>query len=281
MYTALLRKSSGLLSSDDVTRYIDFVRQLPRLSSDEEAAAIIKYRQEGDEEARSSLICSTLWLGVWISRRFRFMGDHQADFIQESSIGIIKALGHFDPNNGVRFSTFANIYVKAEAHNYMVANWRMVKVATTKAKRKVFHNLFKHVGVGDRLTDAKIAQIATQLNVQDSDVRAVHGHMAADTRMGMPLNSDGLCIEDQLTCDDYCPERMYFDAAEIKTNGLRIGRALKVLSEREADVIASRITIDEPVVLETLSERYSVSKERIRQIQALALRKMRCELEAA
>jgi RNA polymerase sigma-32 factor len=282
MYSAMLRKSSGLLSSVDTSRYVDFVKQLPRLTHQQEVDAIHRYRLDGDDEARSSLICSCLWLGVWASQRFKFMGDHQSDFIQECTIGIIKALRLYDTSAGVKFSTFASIYVKAEAHNYMVANWRMVKVATTKAKRKVFHNLFKHMGAGERLTEAKIMQLADELSVSIADVRAIQGHLYHDVRMGSPINEDGLCIEDQLFSDYDNPEQLLFE--HDRTEGIKrsVGKALKVLNERETDVIVNRVfTENVPVVLGVLSERYNVSRERIRQIEMLALKKMRQELEAA
>lgn len=281
MYTALLRKCSVLLSGHDVFGYIDSVNKIPRLSAEAEIAAFYQYKEHGDEESKNSLICSNLWLGVWTSVRFKFMGDHQSDFIQESIIGIIKALPLYNPSAGVRFSTFANIYIKAEVHNYMIANWRMVKVATTKSKRKVFHNLYKHMKPGEFLSESKILEIAKLLSVSISDIKAIQSHMNFDTRMGMPMGQDGHCIEDLLSNDQDSPERIALELSELKHDRDRLDRAMSTLNQRELDVIESRVIRDKPIVLGILSEKYNVSKERIRQIELIALKKMRDVLEAA
>ncbi|MDU8352911.1 sigma-70 family RNA polymerase sigma factor [Pseudomonas syringae pv. actinidiae] len=273
-----------LLSDSDVYSYALAVKSQARLSPVDERALLVRYRVHGDIKARDEVIKANLWVSVWCVRKFRFTNLSEADLIQEANIGLLKAIDRFDINADNLFSSYAVAWVRCEIHNFMISNWRSVKVATTKARRKVFHNLYKLVDAGERISDEKIAQVAQHLSVTVKDVQAVATHMNQDVRMHSTTDSSGEEIEGYegfYSTDAYSPETIVFAANEEKNTARSLIKAFDILNDRERDIINSRWMGDEVETLGDLSGRYSVSAERIRQLEKKALVKMRSEILAA
>ena len=265
-----------LLSDHDVVAYGRAVRSHSRHTIEEERDLIVRYQRDGDMKARTELLNANLWLSTWCARKFSFSNLSEADLIQEASIGILKAIDRYDTSVSTRFSSYAVTWAKAEVYNFVVNNWRSVKVATTKAKRRVFQNLYRHVEAGEILTDSRIAEIAERLAVKTSDVFAVASHMRNDVPMdGYSDGEDGPSgFLDTLGCEEFNPEIVVLHESEMSNNKRMASSALEILNDRERDIINSRVVNDDTVTLDVLSERYGVSMERIRQLQKNALTKM-------
>lgn len=273
-----------LLSDSDVYSYAVAVKSQARLSPEEERALLVRYRMNGDIAARDEVIKANLWVSVWCVRKFRFSNLSEADLIQEANIGLLKAIDRFDVSVDNLFSSYAVAWVRCEIHNFMISNWRSVKVATTKARRKVFHNLYKLVDAGERLSDDKIAEVAHTLSVSVKDVCAVASHMHQDVRMHSVTDSSGEETEGYegfYSSDVYSPETIVLAANEAANTTRDLTKAFDILNDRERDIINSRWMGDEVATLGDLSGRYSVSAERIRQLEKRALGKMRSEILAA
>lgn len=272
-----------LLSDHDVVSYSRAVRIHCRHTVDEERDLIVRYQRDGDMTAREELLKANLWLGTWCARKFSFSNLSEADLIQEASIGILKAIDRYDISVSTRLSSYAVTWAKAEVYNFVINNWRSVKVATTKARRRVFQNLYRHVEAGEILTDNRIAEIAERLAVKAADVFAVASHMRSDVPMdGYSDGEDGPSgFLETLGCEDFNPEIVALHESEMMSNKRMASVALEILNDRERDIINSRVCNDEVVTLDVLSERYGVSMERIRQLQKNALSKMSDFIQAA
>lgn len=267
--------------------YISAVNAQPMLTPEEEVALGQRLQKESDLDAARQLIMSHLRLVVSISRQYLGYGLPQADLIQEGNIGLMKAVKRFDPDRGVRLVSFAVHWIKAEIHEYVVRNWRLVKIATTKAQRKLFFNLRRmRPEDGQTLNPAEIDDIARELNVRPQDVsemeiRLTGGEMALES--SMDEDDDGFAPISYLSDDGaFEPTQVLADRAQQNLQGEGLESALEKLDPRSRRIIEARwLQDDQTATLHELAAEFGVSAERIRQIEVAAMKKMRTHLQVA
>jgi RNA polymerase sigma-32 factor len=264
--------------------YIQAVRAIPVLSKDEEQALARRLRDEGDIEAARRLVLSQLRFVVHIARGYSGYGLPLGDLIQEGNIGLMKAVKRFDPDVGVRLVSFAVHWIRAEIHEFVLRNWRQVKIATTKAQRKLFFNLRKakqHLGW---LSQDETRAVAEDLGVSERDVTEMEQRLYAhDIAYDVAPGDD----EDRPYSPAlYLPSPNADPAQALEENDWDVqasdalAAALETLDERSTDILRSRWLAEEKATLHDLAERYGVSAERIRQIEANAIKKLRAAMHA-
>ncbi|HWL27552.1 MAG TPA: RNA polymerase sigma factor RpoH [Burkholderiaceae bacterium] len=262
-----------------IEAYISAVNRLPMLTQEQETALGKKLRDESDLDAARQLVTSHLRLVVSISRQYLGYGLAHADLIQEGNIGLMKAVKRFDPDRGVRLVSFAVHWIKAEIHEYIVRNWRLVKVATTKAQRKLFFNLRRMRPDGQTLDTEQVDHIARELNVRREDVSEMEVRMSG-REMALDASSDD---EDHYAPISYLsddgqqePTRVLERRALDELQGSGLNDALDHLDERSRRIVQARWLQDEGgATLHELAAEFGVSAERVRQIEAAAFKKMR------
>ncbi len=266
-----------------IDQYIQFANRVPMLSAQEEHDYATRFHDEGDVDAARELVLSHLRLVVAIARGYLGYGLPHADLIQEGNIGLMKAVKRFDPRRGVRLVSFAIHWIKAEIHEYILKNWRLVKVATTKAQRKLFFNLRSFKKDRNALSPDDVSIVAAQLNVKPEEV------VEMETRLGgqdIPLENERDDDDERFAPIAYLPDPgaepvdllVQTEQANLQTDGLRT--ALDDLDDRSRRIIESRWLNAEgkASTLHELAAEYGVSAERIRQIEAKAMSKMRTQL---
>lgn len=265
---------------DSADHYIRAVRAYPVLSAEEEHDLAVRLRRDNDLEAAKQLILSHLRLVVSIARGYSGYGLSQADLIQEGNIGLMKAVRRFDPERGVRLVSFAVHWIKAEINEFVLRNWRMVKVATTKAQRKLFFNLRSMKTHSGSLHRDEIAEIARELKVRPEEVVEMESRMGGhDIALESHGEEDGEESWSPIAyLEDQRPEPSQFLADQqievLRTEGLE--KALASLDERSRHIIEARwLGEDAGATLHELAAEYGVSAERIRQIEQKALQKMK------
>jgi RNA polymerase sigma-32 factor len=286
-------------SLGNLDAYISAVNRLPLLTPQEEQEFARKFREHNDIEAAGKLVLSHLRLVVSVSRKYLGYGLPHGDLIQEGNIGLMKAVKRFDPDQGVRLVSYALHWIKAEIHEYILKNWRMVKVATTKAQRKLFFNLrsmkqgFKDDADAqthrDSLTDAQIDVMAKELNVKREEVIEMEARMAGGDVLLDPAPSDDgeeafgpiAYLADQSHEPTAVMESRQRDA--MASDG--IAAALEELDPRSRRIVEERwLKVNDDgsggLTLHDLASEYGVSAERIRQIEAAAMKKMKKALAA-
>jgi RNA polymerase sigma-32 factor len=265
--------------------YIQAVNAVPMLTQERERELGRRLRDQNDLLAARDLVMSHMRLVVSVARNYLGYGLPHADLIQEGNVGLMKAVKRFDPERGVRLASFAIHWIKAEIHEYILRNWRMVKIATTKAQRKLFFNLRSMKPTTAALTRKEIRQVAETLNVKESEVVEMEQRLQGGDVPLEPSPDDG--GEDKVT-----PIAYLTDAAEgpaelfereegesLKAEGLT--RALAGLDDRSRRIIRARwLAESDPKTLHELADEFGVSAERIRQIEAKAMQKMKKELAA-
>lgn len=266
--------------------YIRAVQQYPMLTEQEEQGLARRLRDQDDLDAARQLILSHLRLVVSTARQYLGYGLSHADLIQEGNIGLMKAVKRFDPERGVRLVSFALHWIKAEIHEYILKNWRLVKVATTKAQRKLFFNLRSMKGNASHLDQTTTESIASQLNVSEADVREM------DMRLtGRDIALDpgpDVSDEDNFAPIDYLADHSMEPTAVLEgrardhlhSEGLQ--QALAKLDDRSRHIVQARWLADDGgATLQELADEYGVSAERVRQIEAKALKSLRTHLAPA
>ncbi len=262
--------------------YVQAANAIPMLTLEKEVELGRRLRDHDDLSAASGLVMSHLRLVVSVARNYLGYGLPQADLVQEGNIGLMKAVKRFDPERGVRLASFAIHWIKAEMHEYILRNWRMVKVATTKAQRKLFFNLRSMKTSTVALTRKEIRQVAETLNVKESDVVEMEQRLQGGDVALEPSPDDG---EEAVTPIAYLmePSEGPADTFErqqtdtLKSQGLT--RALESLDERSRRIIKARwLNEKDPLTLHELAREFGVSAERIRQIEVKAMQKMKKQL---
>ncbi|MSQ58781.1 MAG: RNA polymerase sigma factor RpoH [Betaproteobacteria bacterium] len=264
--------------------YIQAVNRFPLLSEEEESRLARQFKAEGDLEAARQLVLSHLRLVVSIARGYLGYGLPHSDLIQEGSVGLMKAVKRFDPDRGVRLVSFAVHWIRAEIHEHILRNWRIVKIATTKAQRKLFFNLRSMKKSSGTLSRVEADDMAKQLNVRSSDVVEMETRLGGQDVPLEPANDedDAYSPIAYLSNQDDEPGRIleYDQAERLKAKGLE--RALGSLDRRSRRIIEARwLTEDEAATLHDLAGEFGVSAERIRQIEQQAMKKMRALIPAA
>jgi len=269
-------------SLGSIDHYIQAVNRFPLLTAEQEVAFGRRLRDDNDLDAARQLVLSHLRLVVAVSRNYLGYGLPQADLIQEGNIGLMKAVRRFDPERGVRLVSFALHWIKAEIHEYILRNWRLVKIATTKAQRKLFFNLRGMKASHAALTRKEASTIARDLGVKTEEVFEMETRLSGQDIALEPQpgeESETLAPIGYLTDAEAEPAQI-LERAEIAGNrsaGLR--RALTKLDPRSREVIEARwLRQDDKATLQDLADQYGVSAERIRQIESKALRTMRGQM---
>src|SRR5690242_16412215 len=252
-------------SLGSLDHYIQAVNRFPLLTAEQETELGRAWQQREDVEAARQLVLSHLRLVVAVSRNYLGYGLPQADLIQEGNVGLMKAVRRFDPERGVRLVSFALHWIKAEIHEYILRNWRLVKVATTKAQRKLFFNLRSMKSSTAALSPAEVAQVAKTLNVKESDVVEMEQRLQGQDIALEPQVDDG---EDAYAPIAYLAEPGEGPAEELErsqseglqTEGLK--RAIESLDERSRRIIRARwLAEKEPKTLHELADEFGVSAE--------------------
>ena len=266
--------------------YIRAVQQYPMLTEQEEQGLARRLRDQDDLDAARQLILSHLRLVVSTARQYLGYGLPHADLIQEGNIGLMKAVKRFDPERGVRLVSFAMHWIKAEIHEYILKNWRLVKVATTKAQRKLFFNLRSMKGNASHLDQATTESIASQLNVSENDVREMDMRMngrdvALDPAPDVS-DDDHFAPIDYLADDSMEPTTMLENRARDHLHSEGLQQALAQLDDRSRHIVQARWLADDGgATLQELADDYGISAERVRQIEAKALKSLRTHLAPA
>jgi RNA polymerase sigma-32 factor len=268
--------------------YMRAVQQFPLLSAEQEQDFALKFRTLGDLEAARMLVLSHLRLVVAVSRQYLGYGLPQADLIQEGNVGLMKAVKRFDPTQGVRLVSYALHWIKAEIHEYILRNWQMVKVATTKAQRKLFFNLKslkRALGSDSAVTTDQAQFIAKELNVSRDEVMEMDRRLSGGDTPLEPVNDDGETIGPiaSLAAENADPAYLVAEAQEAQVMGARLRTALDGLDPRSREIVQARWLADaddKGPTLHDLAAEYGVSAERVRQIEAAALKKIRAAMLA-
>lgn len=264
-------------------RYIQAVNRFPVLTETEEEMLARRFHEQHDLEAARQLVLANLRYVVMIARHYFGYGLPEADLIQEGNVGLLKAVRRFDPNRGVRFLTFAAYWIKAEIHDYILRNWRLVKIATTKAQKKLFFNLRKLLA-GQALTRERAAEIAEQLAVKPEEVEEMHARFSGG-EVALEVSpeeeeSEGWRAPIALLPDpNGTPEELLAEAETTVRQQEGLQAALERLDPRSRLIITRRWLIEPAATLQELAAELGISAERVRQIEAAAFKKMRAWLQ--
>ncbi|MBQ9220626.1 MULTISPECIES: RNA polymerase sigma factor RpoH [Succinivibrio] len=268
----------------NIEGYVKAINQVPMLEIEDERALAIRLRDYGDLEAARKLVLSHLRLVVSIARGYSGYGLPLADLIQEGNIGLMKAVKHFDPDAGARLAAFAVHWIKSEIHDYVIKNWRVVKVATTKAQRKLFFKLRqnkKHLGW---FSQSERETVAQTLGVTESDVAEMESRLAgqdigydlsaedsSETASSLPMLAPAAYLEDENSNFAKNFENRDYKSFELE----QLGNALNSLDERSKYIIKRRWLDEQKATLQELSNELKVSVERVRQIETSSLKKIK------
>jgi RNA polymerase sigma-32 factor len=263
-----------------IDSYIQAVSRFPMLSAEEELSYARRFRNDADLEAARQLVLSHLRLVVAVARGYLGYGLQHADLIQEGNIGLMKAVKRFDPERGVRLVSFAIHWIKAEIHEFILRNWRLVRIATTKAQRKLFFNLRSMKQGLSALTPAEVETVANELRVKPEEVVEMETRLSGqEVSLEPPADDDDETFAPiaYLASDPEAEPSRVLEADEsrrLKSEGLKA--ALDSLDGRSRRIIERRWLVEkDPATLHELADEFGVSAERIRQIEAKALTKMR------
>lgn len=274
-----------LVPGANLSAYVQAVSGIPVLSQEQERTLAEDLYYNNSLEAARQLVMSHLRFVVHIARSYSGYGLPEADLIQEGNVGLMKAVKRFDPTRGVRLVSFAVHWIKAEIHEYILRNWRIVKIATTKAQRKLFFNLRGQKKQLGWLSQAEAEAIAADLNVDVKDVQSMEGRLAAfDTAFEAPSDAES---DDAWQAPANYLEDLRHDPAALAEeedwqdrSEQKLKLALDELDERSQDIVARRWLAEEKATLHELAAEYGVSAERIRQLEQNAMKKLRASMEA-
>ncbi|MCK3657961.1 RNA polymerase factor sigma-32 [Pasteurellaceae bacterium Pebbles2] len=268
-----------LVPQGNLEGYIRAANEYPMLTLDEEKELAERLYYHEDLEAAKALILSHLRFVIHVARGYSGYGLPQADLIQEGNIGLMKAVKRFNPEVGVRLVSFAVHWIKAEIHEYVLRNWRIVKVATTKAQRKLFFNLRKTKQRLGWFSDNEVDLVANELGVSKEDVIEMESRMTgADVGFDLP-NDDS--EEETFAPSMYLEDKSSNFAAELESENFenqateQLSSALESLDERSQDIIQARWLDDNKATLHDLAAKYNISAERVRQLETNALKKLK------
>jgi RNA polymerase sigma-32 factor len=272
-------------SLGNLDAYISAVNRLPMLTAEEEQEYAKKFKEQNDLEAAGKLVLSHLRLVVSVSRKYLGYGLPHGDLIQEGNIGLMKAVKRFDPERGVRLVSFAIHWIKAEMHEFILRNWRLVRIATTKAQRKLFFNLRSMKPGLDSLTQDEIKAVAQELRVKPEEVAEMEMRLAGQDialEPGVDDDEDTYAPIAYLADPQDEPSRVLETEETARLSREGLSTALAALDPRSRRIIEARwLREKDPATLHDLAAEFRVSAERIRQIEAKALQKMRGTMAAA
>lgn len=274
-----------LSSESGLRRYLQQIQKFPMLEADEEYMLGQRWKEHGDSEAAQKLVTSHLRLVAKIAFGYRGYGLSLAEIISEGNIGLMKAVKKFEPEKGFRLSTYAMWWIRASIQEYVLKSWSLVKMGTSATQKRLFFNLKRiksRIGAYDdsALTPAQLKEISEELNVPMKDIDAMNNRMVGgdhslNRKIGDESNDEwiNLLADEEITQESALSQ---VQESSIRTKAL--GTAMAKLNERERDIIAKRKLAEPPVTLEDLSQKYKVSRERIRQIESRAMEKLQASM---
>jgi RNA polymerase sigma-32 factor len=270
-----------------LNRYMQEIRKFPLLEPQEEYMLAKAWVEQEDTEAAHRMVTSHLRLAAKIAMGYRGYGLPQAEVISEANVGLMQAVKRFDPEKGFRLATYAMWWIRASIQEYVLRSWSLVKLGTTSGQKKLFFNLRKaknKIGAleeGD-LRPENVTRIATDLGVTEAEVISMNRRMSGgDASLNAQVGSDGegtMQWQDWLEDEDADQAGDYAEREELETRREMLAEAMKVLNERERDILTQRRLSDETITLEDLSAVYKVSRERIRQIEVRAFEKLQAQM---
>ena len=269
------------LVSGNTTRYLAEIGRFPMLQPDEECLLAKRWREQGDRNAAHKLVTSHLRLAAKIAMGYRGYGLPISELISEGNIGLMQAAKRFDPDKGFRFATYAMWWVKAAIQEYILRSWSIVKIGTTANQKKLFFNLRKAknrisaLEEGDLRPD-QVKLIAERVGVSERDVVNMNRRLAGDVSLNLQMRDDGDSDEwqDWVADESADQESRLAESEEWETRRNALGKALSVLSERERRIFEARRLADESATLQELAAEFTISRERVRQIEARAFQKV-------
>jgi RNA polymerase sigma-32 factor len=269
-------------SEAGLNRYLSEIRKFPLLAPEQEYMLAKRWAEHQDPEAAAKLVTSHLRLVAKIAMGYRGYGLPVAELISEGNIGLMQGVKKFDPERGFRLATYAMWWIRASIQEYILRSWSLVKIGTTAAQKKLFFNLRRLKGKINAMEDGDmhpedVAQIATTLGVTNDEVISMNRRMAmgGDTSLNAPLREEGEGEwQDWLTDTGPIQDEIVADAQERDQRHALLTDAMEALNDREKHILTQRRLIDEPETLEELSQQYSISRERVRQIEVRAFEKL-------
>jgi len=266
------------LNAGSLESYFQSVNRIPMLSAEEERLLAVRYNEEGDLEAARQLVMSHLRFVVKVARGYSGYGLPQADLIQEGSVGLMKAVKRFDPKFGVRLVSFAVHWIRAEMHEYILRNWKIVKIATTKAQRKLFFKLRSSKKRLAWLNKEEVDSVAKDLGVKPQEVIEMEKRLsssdtsfdAPESDVDAPSFSPAAYLEDKRQSPEEQLESTQLEGIQLEA----LSTAVEKLDERSQDIINKRWLSEKKQTLHQLADEYGVSAERIRQLEKSAFKKM-------
>ena len=272
-----------------LSRYLQQIRKFPMLEPEEEYMLAKRWVEEQDTEEAHKMVTSHLRLAAKIAMGYRGYGLPQAEVISEANVGLMQAVKRFDPEKGFRLATYAMWWIRASIQEYVLRSWSLVKLGTTGAQKKLFFNLRKakaRIGAleeGD-LHPEKVTRIANDLGVTEAEVISMNRRLSGgDASLNATVGSEG---EGSMQWQDWLEDESadqagdYEASDELETRRALLSEAMTALNEREQDILTKRRLIDHPLTLEDLSSQYSVSRERIRQIEVRAFEKLQMRMQS-
>lgn len=281
----VVRKSNlpVVINDNSLVAYLDKIKTFPVLSEEQEVELVNKLQQKGDMEAAQTLVTSHLRLAAKIAMTYRHYGLPMADIISEANIGLMQAVKKFDLSKKVRLATYAIWWIKAAINDYILRSWSLVKMGTSAAQKKLFYNLKRlkaHLGIYENkeLSPQEVKQIAHELVVDEQEVKDMNGRLGGDTSLNATIaNSDDERAEriDLLVDKSQNIEERIALAQEASYKKDIIKKCLAQLSEREQYIIKNRLLTSTPKTLNEVGEEFGISRERVRQIEDAAMKKLK------
>ena len=269
------------LSITNTARDLEVQKYPPILSPEQEYELAIELYENGNLSAAKKLVLAHMRFVAFIAHGYKGYGLEQADLIQEGTIGLMKAVKRFNPHRKVRLSSFAVYWIRAEIHEYIFKNWKIVKVATTKAQRKLFFKLRQAKShIYQSLTSDQAEEIATNLGVRKKDVIEMESRLQlSDVAFEVNDDEDTYTPEQYLSDPGETPEQLLLNDNSQQDQNNKLYQAFSSLDERSIDILQSRYLKEEKLTLHTLADKYGVSAERVRQLENKAIKKLKERLE--
>ena len=276
------------VSQDGLSRYLADIRKFPLLDPKEEYMLAKRWREHQDTEAAHRLVTSHLRLVAKIARGYRGYGLPINEVIAEGNIGLMQAVKRFEPERGFRLATYAMWWIRAAIQEYVLRSWSLVKIGTTAAQKKLFFNLRRAKGQIHALEEGDlhpdhVRSIADKLGVPEEEVVNMNRRLSGpDSSLNAPIKSESeVEWQDWLADDSLDQETLIGDAEELEERRTLLATAMEELNERERDILDARRLREDPITLEGLSQKYSISRERVRQIEVRAFEKLQLSMRAA
>jgi RNA polymerase sigma-32 factor len=278
----------SISSEGNLARYLQEIRKFPMLAADEEYMLAKRWKEHEDPDAAQRLVTSHLRLVAKIAMGYRGYGLPLSELISEGNVGMMQAVKRFDPERGFRLATYAMWWIRAAIQEYILHSWSLVKMGTTAAQKKLFFNLRKLKGQlqaieeGD-LSPENLTKIATELDVPEADVVSMNRRLASpDHSLNAPLRADGEGEwQDWLVDEGESQETALSERQELGLRRDLLIKAMKHLNDRERDILTHRRLREQPTTLEELSQKYNISRERVRQIEVRAFEKLQKSIKSA